>query len=87
VPVSLAANPITLEEIEYTIKKLHVGKSPKYDLIINKILKNLTKKLTFFLHIYIQRNTKTIIFFLVMEISNNYFNSHDWQAKIPIYLV
>lgn len=57
----------------YQVKKLSVGKSPGHDLITDKILKNSQKKASFF-----RRTTespRTIMFSLVMETYNNYFNS------------
>jgi len=61
-PVFLPAKPTTPREIEYTIKKLPVGKSPGYDLITNKILKHLTKTCILF-RTYIYNRMPTLSFF------------------------
>jgi len=51
--MSLPAKPITPQEIKYHIPKLHNNKSLGYDLINNKLLKNLTNKTILLLtHIY-----------------------------------
>jgi hypothetical protein len=48
-PMSLLTKPISPGEISSIIKKLLFGKAPGYDLIINKVLKNLSKKGIFLL--------------------------------------
>ncbi|KAL4104848.1 hypothetical protein QTP88_020124 [Uroleucon formosanum] len=43
-PMSFPTKPISPGEISSIIKKLPIGKAPGYDLITNKVLKNVSKK-------------------------------------------
>ena len=73
--MSLPAKPITPQEINYYITKLHNNKSLGYDLINNKILKKLTNKTILLLtHIYYTMHAQVIIHSPYMEILNNNIN-------------